>query len=613
MEIALLALFGLGAALLFDLFDGDGDSSDNEGGGDPDDDSLLGGDGDDTLSGSGTMTVRGGAGDDLLSGSDQAVVRGGLGADTITVEGDATALGGWGDDHLWSSGGTAATPSHAFLDGGVGDDTLTARGEGPVTLLGGAGDDSLRAESQALAAGGAGDDHLMLDDRSVGYGNTGDDRIVANDYAHAFGGDGDDSIRLNGFTVGNGGAGNDTIAVNNYGGHGVARGSYGDDVISVLGTGEGYGNDGNDDMRAIGENASIYGGNDDDRLVVAGGGNAYGEAGNDYLLSINIYPYGGGDLDGGVGDDTLVVDGTWGGVAVLTGGVGSDSFVLGNTIAPPNPYNTDPEAIATITDFDPDEDMLLIHGAAPGAIDIHPSDSGEATVVDLVYDTGITASYWLEGAPEIALDQIRFVDLPPDGDLYELATDGGLAAHSLAIVQGTAGDDVLDAESDALHLPGAGDDTIVAAAGTGNAVILGGAGDDVIDVHEMIGGSVNGGEGADTISLNGTITLTLGDQVEIAGDHYIVHVQPPGTEGDTLVPVHLDGQVAPDQITLAVPEGVNDRIGLIRDPDDPTSLTIALNFQPAIILTGVDVTDWDLPVYWRGLVSVVRDDPSHLI
>ena len=114
----------------------------------PGDDRVVGGDGNDTLSGfGGDDDIRGGSGDDLVSGGggNDALMGGG---------GDDTASGGLGHDWLVLGGGT---------DTGFG-------GPGQDTLLGGGGDDALHGE--------VGHDTV--------YGESGNDRL--------FGGDGNDVL-----------------------------------------------------------------------------------------------------------------------------------------------------------------------------------------------------------------------------------------------------------------------------------------------------------------------------------------------------------------------------------------------------------------------------------
>jgi Ca2+-binding RTX toxin-like protein len=135
-------------------------------------DSLVGGSGNDSLlGGTGNDSLTGGLGDDTLNGGD--------GTDTLIEAGDVdfvltdTSLVGLGTDTLISL-------EQAQLTGGAGNNTLDAAAfTGPVTLDGGAGDDSL--------VGGAGTDSLL--------GGLGDDSLT--------GGLGDDIL--------DGGAGTDTL------------------------------------------------------------------------------------------------------------------------------------------------------------------------------------------------------------------------------------------------------------------------------------------------------------------------------------------------------------------------------------------------------------------
>ncbi|MGG5889120.1 calcium-binding protein [Falsiroseomonas sp. HC035] len=125
---------------------------------------IRGAEGDDTLSGSGT--IQGGADNDLLSDSQQTLsddwLDGGDGNDTITTFHGADDLwGGDGDDSLSAGGGGS------LLEGGVGNDTLSASLSANDTLRGGEGDDLLRDVGTLGAGtvldGGAGNDTLEAD------------------------------------------------------------------------------------------------------------------------------------------------------------------------------------------------------------------------------------------------------------------------------------------------------------------------------------------------------------------------------------------------------------------------------------------------------------------
>ena len=76
--------------------------------------------------------------------------------------------------------------------------------------------------------------------------------------------------------------------------------------------------------------------------------------------------------NGGVGDDDIY----YGSNDTLTGGAGEDNFVGG--------YWVDADEAATITDFDPDEDMLIYsykEGSEEPEITIGTSDDGDAQLL----------------------------------------------------------------------------------------------------------------------------------------------------------------------------------------------------------------------------------------
>ena len=91
---------------------------------------MIGGDGDDTISGSdGTDTITGGADDDDIVTSNQPqTVDAGTGNDTLSGRG--TLIGGTGDDSL-TTGGVSVTDS---VVGGTGTDTFGRTGANPMNL-----------------------------------------------------------------------------------------------------------------------------------------------------------------------------------------------------------------------------------------------------------------------------------------------------------------------------------------------------------------------------------------------------------------------------------------------------------------------------------------------
>ena len=129
------------------------------------DDSIQGGSGFDDINGNkGQDTLDGGAGghdwlvggqgDDSINGA--GTLDGNLGNDTITGAGQL--LGEAGDDRLTSTGATNNT-----VVGGDGNDTLAANGTGADTLAGGNGDDSIVAGAGADSiTGDAGNDTISV-------------------------------------------------------------------------------------------------------------------------------------------------------------------------------------------------------------------------------------------------------------------------------------------------------------------------------------------------------------------------------------------------------------------------------------------------------------------
>jgi Ca2+-binding RTX toxin-like protein len=217
-------------------------------------------------------------------------IDGGAGNDTISAAGtDDTLIGGTGNDILRGNGGNDTLDGgddDDVLDGGAGNDTLRG-GLGSDTLLGGSGNDILDgADGADTLLGSFGNDTLN--------GGAGDDTLDGGlDDDTLDGGDGSDMVL--------GGSGNN-----------VLRGGAGNDTLIAL--------SGNDQLFGEGGDDTIYAGSGND-LVDGGAGNdtALGEAGDDTILG------GDGDdsLDGGDGIDAL---GGGAGNDLLVGGAGADGL-----------------------------------------------------------------------------------------------------------------------------------------------------------------------------------------------------------------------------------------------------------------------------------------------
>lgn len=232
--------------------------------------------------------------------------------------------------------------------GAYGGDDVVEGGAGIDTIRGGDGNDMVSGGgAEDTLFGDGGDDNL--------HGGTGDDAVFGNNGDDAiFGGDGDDDLV--------GGDGADTVA----GGDGddAIQGMAGDDsLIGGLGT------------------DTLFGGLGDDRidgtLLDAGGADADGM---DFL-------------NGGDGDDTITA-GTGDYVHL---GDGQDTLLVGSWI--------DGDS-ATVQDFDPEEDQLVvIHDAGGVPPDLALSTEAGNTVVRL----GGVPILTVQGETNITIDQITLL------------------------------------------------------------------------------------------------------------------------------------------------------------------------------------------------------------
>jgi len=258
--------------------------------------------------------------------------------------------GGEGDDII-----NMTDTDVAYVDGGAGNDLLTGSGfqaSGPALINGGDGDDTINI-GEAEAYGGAGDD-------SISGGGNG--WFAGGTSTALFGDEGNDTIELTEDGRASGGAGDDTITA---GGLSTITGGAGDDSLTVR------------------DNDGFY----ETILSSADGG-----AGDDSLA----FEYDNQTYFGGSSDPSLDTD------VALTGGAGADSFtVTGVFEAVPVSDTSGSALFATITDFDPSEDTLLIELSGETLADGASGVSGFTSNLDV--DLVSTVS-----DPEIGTFDINF-------------------------------------------------------------------------------------------------------------------------------------------------------------------------------------------------------------
>ncbi len=344
------------------------------------------------------------------------------------------------------------------------DTVLDGAADAPV---GTDGDDVLtgRPFGETILAG-AGDDIVLA--------GSGDDRVE--------GGEGDDLL--------DGEAGDDTLL-----------GGAGDDEL--------VGGAGNDRLEG-GDGDDVLDGGDGDDLLIGGlGADALiGGAGADSILA-----NAGDEVDGGAGDDLVVVDGEEGDVTRVAVGDGNDEVI-----------NTSTGRIAGGLMMGAGNDRLgnsgLILPQGGVAIDMGDGDD----IVNLFVGSNLSGAILLgAGNDRLTVDQFVDLDLTVDagagddtittaiGDDVIMAGDGDDAIFA------EAGDDRIDA--------GAGDDTILA--DLGNDMIDGGAGFDRLDLSRATGpitvdfaaGKVSGaGIGADSFVNIEALLFGAGDDNVTGGN-----------------------------------------------------------------------------------------------
>jgi Ca2+-binding RTX toxin-like protein len=474
----------------------------------------------------GHNTLLGGAGDDELSVSKHDVIDGGSGWDQAQLLFNQTisdvrfngsdpsttvTVKGWG--------GTSITGVESFqisgadgddrITGGVGDDEIFDSGGDDVLAGGGGNDYIIDMAGIGAAKGGAGDDILgNTSAGSPGYGSTG---VVAID-----GGSGIDGVYLSSTSGGDlvfheqsaskvtklVGDGTTVVNVENiyfYGGlnnNTDVRTAGGDDILWGGGkTNILNGGGGNDELHGDGFNGGVdahntlTGGDGDDLLF--GGQNAdtlNGGQGDD-IIHID-YGCNGGQIDGGSGNDSAVINFTMGGSVFSFDGAGatatltdSDNNVMATAVNVEN-YTVTTFG-GTLTGGDGDDvltgglqtnggggdDILMpeIGGAADGGDGndravLHFSGSA---AVDFEF-AGVDATTTESASGTTVIHVENFDIVGGDGD-DELATGAGSDK-----LNGGTGSNTLDG--------GAGDDTLTAS--YGDDTFTGGAGIDTVSYND---------------------------------------------------------------------------------------------------------------------------------
>lgn len=424
-------------------------------------DILFGDDGNDSILGDGIAlpgywsTVPGDQhGDDLIVG--------GAGNDSLTGQGGADQIyGGIGNDHLWGDDIDPRFTPYArhgadHLNGGDGDDQLTGGGASD-TLVGGEGNDDLFGDwspdklpgeqhGSDVLDGGNGADYLEgggKDDRL--YGGAGDDMLWGDAAAPGL------AVADTGADELDGGEGNDMLVGG--GKSDTLSGGGGDDALAGDGTNTTAGDQGDDLLDGGSGNDTLEGGAGADQLI--------GGAGADLL-------------QGGDGNDTLVGSG---GTDVLQGGDGDDTYVIGaGDIA------LDATGLAEVIDDSLGVNTVSMQGLSPESMSILAVGNGNLqlgvsngnTLVVVGGAGGSVAAYQFDGMDRLRSDQLvgryspnAVIATGPDGKQRAVGgknNDQMAVAGKGAVLSGGRGDDTLGGSggnNSYLYEVGDGLDTVV--------------------------------------------------------------------------------------------------------------------------------------------------------
>jgi Ca2+-binding RTX toxin-like protein len=286
-------------------------------------DSLLGGPGNDTLSGGhGNDTLDGGADTDRLAESsngnltlDNAVLAG-LGTDGLVAIEQANLTGGAADNSI----NTANFTGPVTLDGGAGNDSLVSGGNAD-SLLGGDGDDTLTGSGGNDTIAGAAGSDVIVESADADF-TLSDTALVGPDSDSL---SGIEAARLTGGNAGN------TIDASGFSGASTLDGAAGDDALT--------GGAGSDSLAGGPGDDSIAGGAGDDSIDGGTGSDLVRETADVDLTITDTTMVGLGSdslsnveraqLTGG-GSANQIDAGGFTGPTTLSGGAGNDTLAGGS-------------------------------------------------------------------------------------------------------------------------------------------------------------------------------------------------------------------------------------------------------------------------------------------
>ncbi|MEM6759073.1 MAG: calcium-binding protein [Pseudomonadota bacterium] len=262
----------------------------------------------------GTITTSVSGSEVLAATTGAKTILGQAGDDTIASNGLGSYFGGGGDDLI-----IAGLAANELLDGGAGNDTVDAQSVATSYFVN-------------LATGATGVSGEIFRNFENIFTGTGNDRIVGTSGANEIrtGGGADTVLAGDGADLVNAGEGEDSIT-NSAGRDTIAGGAGDDTVVGAMDDETISGNDGNDSLDASGGRNNVAGGAGNDTIASTGNGSSLrGDAGDDWIV--------GSGLDvtviGGDGNDSIIMTSPptspFVRGASISGGDGRDTIMSGD-------------------------------------------------------------------------------------------------------------------------------------------------------------------------------------------------------------------------------------------------------------------------------------------
>lgn len=272
----------------------------------------------------------------------------------------------------------------------------------------------------------------------------------------------------------------------------------------------------------------VYGLGGSDHIVLEGSDNAasangpsihssvYGGGGNDYIEDdVQWHGYFGNtdSLDGGAGDDMLVLLDPASGIFTLNGGDGNDTF-LDQSEQDANAVMYGGKGNDTFLWYE-DDFITCYGGGGNDTINTGPAALGGPLTINLNRGGGVS-EFTDDGGVSFPAGDVNNAVVPPGGGWSSVQVTGNNAGDSINVngggmagsitVTGGSGNDVITA-TDAANisvLGGGGNDRINATSAT-SIFADGGAGNDFFHASQADTATLNGGDGNDKLTIDGTV------------------------------------------------------------------------------------------------------------